>query len=65
MSKIAIEMHTDRDNGDISISMKSECTVNELEAAVGYLMAGLVSTTSMETIDRMIEDLKADIKELD
>lgn len=59
MSQIKIKMHTDT-NGDIDISMKAECNLNELEVATGYLMAALVSnsTTGLDVLEELLKDIK-------
>ena len=59
MSQIKIKLNTSPD-GDISIDMKAECNLNELEVATGYLMGALVSqsTTGIEVLEQLLEDIK-------
>jgi len=58
MSFIKIDIATDEETKDITVDMKSECTINELQAATGYLMAGLAANTSVEMLEEMVNDLK-------
>ena len=59
MSKIVINLKTD-EKEDISIDMKMECTLNELEIATGHLMGVLAiqSSTGMKVLESLMEDLK-------
>ena len=64
MSFIKIDLGTNEE-GDIAISMKAECNLNELEVATGYLMGALVSqsTTGLEVVEALIEDIKRNSNE--
>lgn len=63
MSKINVKLYTDRANGNINIQVKSECSLNELRATVGYLMAGLAANTSIEEVEGMVSDIKKDMQD--
>jgi len=65
MSKIVVRLHTDKTSGDIQIKIKSECTLNELRATVGYLMAGLAANTNIETLEAMVAEIKTDMENND
>jgi len=62
MSKISIRLHTNKETGDINIKVKSECTLNELQASVGYLMAGLAANTNIENLEEMVKSIKEDME---
>lgn len=53
-------MGTEKESGDISIEMKAECTLNELEVATGYLMGALASqsTSGIEVLEALVKDIK-------
>lgn len=55
---INIKLRTDKNTKDVSIEVKSECTISELQVAVGYLMAGLAVETSIEVLEGMVKELK-------
>ena len=65
MSKISINLHTHKDTGDINIKVKSECTLSELRASVGYLMAGLAANTNIETLEDMVKEIKTNMEDTD
>jgi hypothetical protein len=56
MSYIRLELFTDTESKDISIQVKSECTLNELEVATGALMGMLAtqSTTGIEVLKSLL-----------
>ena len=57
MSILKINIKTD-EIGDITLDLKGECSVKELEVVVGYLMAGLVANSSIEVLEGMVQQLK-------
>lgn len=60
MSILKVTLNTDG-TGDVSIGLKGECSVKELEVLVGYLMAGLAANTSIEVLEDMVQQLKEHI----
>lgn len=60
MSILKVKLNTDN-TGDITIELKGECSVKELEVLVGYLMAGLAANTSIEVLEDMVQQLKEHI----
>lgn len=60
MSKIVINLHTDKISGDITIEAKAECNLNELEVATGFLMGQLASgsTTGWEVLSALMVDIE-------
>lgn len=61
MSKISIKLHTNKDTGDININVKSECTLSELRASIGYLMIGFAGNTSIEALEELFKEIKTEI----
>ena len=57
MSVLKINIKTD-EIGDITLDLKGECSVKELEVVVGYLMAGLVANSSIDVVENMVQQLK-------
>lgn len=62
MSKILITLHTNKETRDINIKVKSECTLNELQASVGYLMAGLAANAGIETLEALVQSIKEEME---
>lgn len=60
MSYIKIDLKTEKTTGDISIGIKTNCTLNELEVATGTLMGALAtkSTTGVEVIKSLLKDIE-------
>jgi len=58
MSFIKIDMNTDKKTQEISVEIKSECSRDELQVAVGYLMTGLAANTSVELLETMVKEIK-------
>lgn len=57
MSILKVKLNTDN-TGDITIDLKGECSVKELEVVVGYLITVLVANTSIEVLEGMVQQLK-------
>jgi hypothetical protein len=66
MSKIKLELHTN-DNGEVEVSLKGACTVQELEIATGFMMIQLAtsSTTGWEVLSSIMSEIETNMAQVD